>query len=202
MGDGTKRHFAELLKSAKLPERSVPVCLRGDLRAEYEEMQRQLKQARQQNAHSKEDGDTSQLTERIEAIQAEMQDSTYPFILRALPKPKWRRLVNEHQPRKGENDQVIESDSMGFNVDTFYPAAIRACTVDPVLDEDEWRELLGDTDGERERREAEGLPVEEGKLTDRQFSELGLAAFLLNAGEISVPFSPAGLVESPDSDSE
>jgi hypothetical protein len=194
--------FKTLLMAAQLPQRSVPVCLRGDLRAEYEDVQRQLKQARKQRTDSKEAAGTAQLTERLEALEVQMQDSTHPFVLRALPKPRWRRLVNEHQPRKGEDDQVLESDTIGFNTDTFYPAAIRACTVDPVLDDDEWRRLLGDSDDERERREAEGLPVEEGVLTDRQFSELGMAAFLLNAGEISAPFSHAGSPESLDSGSE
>jgi hypothetical protein len=35
-GNATLNNFKTMLGTAKLPERTVPICLRGDLQAEHE----------------------------------------------------------------------------------------------------------------------------------------------------------------------
>lgn len=173
-GKSTMKNFKAMLADARLPEREVPVCLRGDLAADHESAEAELQKAQKAGADSLAGSGVGDLADRIEALEAEMAEHTYPFRLRALPKPKFRALVAEHPPRQTEGDEAHEADDrMGFNVETFYPALIRASVIDPELDDAEWAELLDE------------------KLTDSQFSNLGLAALLLNTGEISVPFSLA-----------
>jgi hypothetical protein len=87
------------------------------------------------------------------------------FTLRALGRLPWRDLLAEHPARKDE-----DRDSMGFNSDTFWPALLRASTVSPELDEEDWDALLA-------------------VLTDAQFSVLCDKAWGLNRRDITVPFS-------------
>jgi hypothetical protein len=98
-----------------------------------------------------------------------MRDSTVPFTFRAMPRPKWRHLLAAHPPREG-NDRDAE---MGYNPDSFYPAIIRACVIDPEITAEEWSELLDE------------------KLSDNQFAQLSAAAFVVNEGDVSIPFSSA-----------
>ena len=172
-GNKTMKSFKAMLAEARLPERTVPVCLRGDLAAEHEAAERELEKAQKAAADSLAGNGVGELVERIEALEAQMQASTHNFVLRAMPKPAFRALVAAYPPRPAEGDETHQADErMGFNVDDFYPALIRAAIVDPELDDDDWQRL-------------------NEVLTDNQFSGLGYAALLLNTGEIDVPFSLA-----------
>lgn len=171
----TAGDFATLLKGARLPERSVPVCLRGDLAADHEAAERDLEQAQQATGNSLEGAGVGALVERIEALQAEMREHTYDFRVRAIPRPDFRALLAAHPPRRDETTGELDADdvNLGFDQTTFQDALIRACTVDPVLDDAGWQELLGE------------------KLTDRQYLDLSNAAWFVNRGEVDVPFSRA-----------
>lgn len=168
-GKGTLKNFKTMLAEAKRPEHTVEVCLRGDLVAQHEQLEVALEQAQKNRTDSLDGDGVGELVDAIQDLEARMHDNTYPFVFRALPKPAYRALVAAHPPR--EDDK--RDGSMMFNVDTFYPAAIRACVIDPVLDDAEWTDLLDE------------------KLSDRQFTELGLAVLAVNIGEVSVPFSLA-----------
>lgn len=162
-----------MLAEAKLPERTVEICLRGDLVAEHEQAERDLEQAQKQTADSLAGSGVGELVERIEALEAEMHDSTVTFTLRALSQPQYRALTLDHPPRRDEDGGIIEDDrGMGLNVDTFYEALIRRAVVDPELDAEDWDTLLG-------------------AITDRQYELLGAAAFLLNRSDVDIPFSLA-----------
>lgn len=172
-GDSTKKNFATLLGTARLPERSVQVCLRGDLVADHEAAERDLEQAQKRSGGSLAGGGIGAIVERIEALEAQMQESTYAFRLRAMPKPKFRALIAAHGPRRGDDGEVLDADRhLGVNAETFFDALIRACLVDPELDDAEWLQLV----------EA---------LTDAQYDELSGAAWLLNRSEVDIPFSRA-----------
>lgn len=167
--------FKTLLKQAQLPERSLPICLRGDLVADHEAAERDLEQAQRTPADSLAGSGTGELVDRIEALEADMREHTYVFRIRALLRRDWRALVDAHPPRRDpETGDPLEADAaLGIDRSSFFHALIRACVVDPVLDDTEWAELLDD------------------KLTDRQFGNLSDAAWFLNRGEINVPFSLA-----------
>jgi hypothetical protein len=85
-----------MLNGARLPERTVPICLRGDLVAEHEELERQLEEANRRASDSLAGNGAGELADRIEALQEEMRAATVTFRVRALPKPArsastWKR---------------------------------------------------------------------------------------------------------------
>lgn len=170
-------NFKQKLKAARLPERSEPVCLRGDLVADFEAAERELKRAQESKADSLED-DSGPIVDRIEALRAEMLEHTEDFRIRALPKPAFRALVAAHPPRRKATDDGSEGEldpadvQIGVNRETFFEALLRASVVSPQMDDDDWLALFE-------------------VLTDRQFGDLTDAAWFLNRGEIDVPFSRA-----------
>lgn len=172
-GRGTLKSFKAMLAEAKLPERIVPICLRGDLAAAHEQAERDLEQAEKNSTDSLAGDGSGALIERIEALEEQMRDSTYEFRLRALPRHEFRSLMTGHPPRRQEDGSLHPEDTLGVNRETFFPAMIRSAVVDPELDDAEWTDLL-DT-----------------RLTDYQYQELAWAAWALNTSEVDIPFSRA-----------
>jgi hypothetical protein len=168
-----------MLAAAKLPEKTVPVCLRGDLVAEHEEAERQLAEAEKlADVRDSLDGGggIGELVEHLEALEAQMREHTLTFRLRAMPKPKFRALVAAHPPRKDDDGEVEEADRyLGVNSQTFFDALIEACVVAPELDADDWFRLIGP----------------DGVLSDHQFDQLSTAAWGVNRHDVDVPFSRA-----------
>lgn len=175
------------------PTRSVQICLKADLVADWEAADRELKRAQdgQRSSDSKE-SNLGNLVDKVRALEAEMLEHTETWVLRAMSRHKFRALVAAYPPRKDEESgEVVDEDRMlGVNSDTFFNVLIRASVVTPELDDEDWAWLLGnDTD-------------EDGVLTDRQFGNLTDAAWFLNRGEIDVPFSRAASRVNRDSDAE
>jgi hypothetical protein len=171
-GKSTLRNFKSMLAEAALPETVVPVCLRGDLAADHELAERELEQAQKAATDSLAGNGAAEIAERIEGIEGQMREHSYDFRLRALPRREWRELVAAHPARRDENNKILDEDSMGVDSSTFFDAMIRACLVDPELDDAEWEAL-------------------NAALTDRQFDDLSSAAWGLNRREIDIPFSRA-----------
>lgn len=157
-----------LLAAARLPESVVPLCLRGDLAAEVEELERQLATQEAAPRISIASGGGARATaERIAELQREMEQFTVPFRLRAMARHEWTRFMLEHPPRPGD-----EMDARnGLNRETFFPALVRRSLVDPQLTEAQWEQL-------------------DAVITDQQFDNLASAAWGLNRRDVSVPFSP------------
>lgn len=172
-GKSTIKNFKALMSEAKLPARTVLICLRGDLVAEHEQAERDLEQAQRTVGDSLAGGTAvAEIVEQIEALEEQMRESQYPFRLRALPRPQWRDLVAAHPPRRGEDGAIVDTDRPGVNADTFFEAMIRACLIDPELTDEEWKQL-------------------DETLTDRQFDDLSDAAWAVNRREVDIPFSRA-----------
>jgi hypothetical protein len=190
-GDGTKKSFAALLGTARLPEKTVDICLRGDLAADFAQADEALAKAQKRNLESLAGGgDVGELLERVQALQAEMAESTYTFRLRALTRPKFRALVRAHPSRRipSEDDPeelvVHPADQyVGVNADTFYDALIRACLVDPAdLGDAEWEQLVE-------------------SLNDWQYESLSDTAWALNRSDVD-PFSRVASRMTQASESE
>lgn len=168
--------YKTMLAAAKRSRRSVPICLRGDLVAEFEQLQRQLEEAERQGLAAggiEEVPAAQQLAERIEALREQMQASTYPFVVEALPGPAYRTLKAAHPPRQGEDGEIVDDDKfLDANYDTFLLPLFRASLVDPVLDDAGWDET-------------------DAALSDGQYNQLLSAALQVNRGGVDVPFSPA-----------
>lgn len=176
--------FRKLLADAKIAERSVPICLRGDLAADHAEAERQLAEAQKRGADSLAGDGTGLIIAWIRQLETEMAEHTYPFRLRALPKAVFKKMVEDHPPRRGEDGAVIDADRyMMCNSEEMLPALVRACVYDPELSEADWAEL-------------------EEKLTHRQLGDLDDAAWFVNRGEVDVPFSRAASLLSRNSADE
>ena len=129
------------LKAAKLPERSLQVCLRGDLQAEFDDLERQLREAREAPAKpGKRVGSKPEamaIVEKQAALREQMADEMLDLRIRALPRAEWVDLVRQNQPRPGNDGD----EAMGVNLEGLMPAAIPRCVVEPELDEEDWTQL-------------------------------------------------------------
>ncbi|MFE7869767.1 hypothetical protein ACFUYE_05380 [Micromonospora humida] len=178
------------IRAAGRPEKTVPVCLSGALAAEFEAAERQLQEALRRPATDSLDGggETRELAEQIEDLRQQMVEGTVEFRLRAMGRKRWRAFIGEHPPRQDDDGEIDARDvNVGVNVDSFYPALIRESTVAPVLDDEDWLDLIGGV-----RKLDDGTEEEvEGAFTSRQFDELATTAWNLNRDVVSVPFSRA-----------
>ncbi len=169
-----------LLDQAKPLQQPVPICLRGDLVSEVERLNEELATVLQAEADARVSGAASldtgsqgrQIAEQIEALREQMKASTITFMLRALPKQRFRAMIDEHPPRKDDDGGVLALDDMGVNSSTFFDVLIRECTAEPQLTEPQWQKLFG-------------------KLSDRQFQVLSTTAWAVNRSDVDVPFSRA-----------
>jgi len=129
------------LKAAKLPERSLQVCLRGDLQAEFDDLERQLREAREAPAATgKRIGskpDALAIVEQQAALREQMADEMLDLRIRALPRSEWVALVRGNPPRQGNEGD----EAMGVNLEGLMPAAIPRCVVEPELDDEDWQNL-------------------------------------------------------------
>lgn len=169
------------LAKARLPERTVLICLNGDLVARHEEAEQELEQAQRNPGNSLAGNGATAIVERIEALEAQMREATETFVLRALPqrrnprddRPSWGELLERHPPRRGADGEIVEADkSLMLNAETFYDDLISVSVVSPEMDEADWASLFT-------------------VLTNRQYGDLSMAAWLLNRGEVDIPFSLA-----------
>lgn len=161
----------QLLDSARLPEKDVPLCLRGDLLAEWDAASAALAEAqRQAQVEDSLDagGPVPGLMERVEAIREQMAQSSVTFRLRAVSRRRWTALYAEHPPRDGDKTDALT----GFNRDTFYDALTYECIVEPKITPQQWERLADN-------------------LSSAQFDTLAEAAWTVNRRDVDVPFSLA-----------
>jgi hypothetical protein len=171
--DRPKLAFVDLLAQAKPAERTIRLCLRGDLVAQFEELDRHRAEvAAKVDEGSLAGSPAVALARQMEQLQEEMRDSTYPFRVRALSRKAYQALVAAHPPRRDAEGEIVDADRQSeVNTDTFYGPLIRACLVDPVLDGTEWSRLIDEV------------------LSDRQFEQLAIAATVVSRGDVDIPFS-------------
>lgn len=178
-----KRDAKALIAGAALPERSVEVCLRPDLLARLQELERELQRAedeRKAGGGSLASGSASRVTAgQIDAIRAEMLEATMVFQLRALPRRKFRALQAEFPPRDGNAIDNLN----GVNIEDAAEAMVRRCLIDPELDDADWAAL-------------------DELLSDGQFNQLAAAAWAINSKDVEVPFSRTASRITQTSDDE
>lgn len=189
-----KGTFKDRRAAAKMPQRTVDICLRGDLRSQIEALDSDLVDLmKEQPDRLVGNVAARQLADEIEALRCQMSDETDLFLLRALPRgrpvapgtelpegPKtWNELKSLHPPRKDNNTDAIR----GVNIDTFSAALVKICTVSPELDDEDWVDLI------------------DNLLTPNQYESLVGTAWALHDEAVDVPLSRAAL-RIRNSDSE
>lgn len=175
-----------LIDSARLAERTIALCLRGDLQAQFEDLERRLDEAAERDQ-----GDSLASGSSVAAIRAQMEElrdqmraSTLVVTLRALPRKAYQRLSDQHPPRRDDEGNVVAEDRTGVNMLTFWDPLIRACWVAPELDKARMTHLLDEV------------------LSNNQYDSLASLALLVNQGKVDIPFLSAASLRNRDSESE
>jgi hypothetical protein len=156
----------EILAGAKLPERTVPLCMRGDLQAEFEDLERKLAAA-----EAADDGTLAgnplarEIAEQIEALRAQMSEHERTFRFRAKSAREYSDLIALHPPTDEQRQQGQDT-----NWDSFPAALIAACAVDPTMTVEQAEKLCG-------------------AISYAQWDALFSAAYALNRRAVDVPFS-------------
>ncbi|GAB3376213.1 hypothetical protein [Amycolatopsis echigonensis] len=166
-----------LLAAAKLPEETVPLCLRPDLRRRFEELDGELLLAKTERTTMAPTDREHQLAAEIKELEAEIAEHSLQVRMRGLKHGPWVELMAAHPPRA---DNAADAN-MGVNVESFVPALIRAEMVEPEMSDAQFEKLLD-------------------VITDRQYNELANAAWMLGREYRDAPvFSRAASLVIPDS---
>jgi len=166
----------DLIREARQPERTVELCLRGDLTASYEALQRELVDARDRDSQSFAGGDAREVAARMDGLREQMQDATVVFRMRSMSRMRPLGLLAEHPPREG-NDK---DRALGYNQDTYYVAMIR----ETCYAVERGGEELG-----ADQLSNEDWSALFDALSHKQFDQLFSAAWMLNNDDVSVPTS-------------
>jgi hypothetical protein len=175
----------DIIQQARRPEKTVELCLRGDLVAEHEELDRQRAKAEQEASNSLAGSPARAIAEQMKQMQDQMAESTIVFRLRGLPRRRYNDLYAAHPPHIDTEGKTLPVDAAyGYHTESFWPALIAACLIEPELDEGVLDGLLQDA------------------LSDRQFDDLTEAALYVNRGRVDIPFSRAASRLLQNSESE
>jgi hypothetical protein len=120
----------------------------------------------------------AELRARVEQLRAQLDECALTLTVRALSDDEWQCLVDEHPPRRktDRSDGDPRDAEAGWNTTTFPAGLLRAGTVAPDLDEEDWANLLG----------VDGQP---GVLTHPQVEEAAAEVLALSRYRIDIPFS-------------
>lgn len=157
--------IAEILKQAKRREKSVYLCLAGEDIAELDRLERKLAEmGKAWQADSLAASDPREkLAKQVGALRKKIRAAEAEFRLRALGDREWSDLIAAHPSP--------DADKM-WDPETFGPALISACAVDPAMTPDQVRELFEVCNG-------------------AQRDDLWRGAYEVNTEATSIPFSLA-----------
>lgn len=191
----------DLIREAKRPERTVELCLRGDLVGEYGALERGFVSALQRQADSFDSPGPAGSVTRMEELRLQMRAATVTFHLGSIGLERSADLMAGHPPRDGDK----RDGANGYNARTFYPALIRATCYkitgpgdDLILHGDDGRpnDAMSEADwGEPAGSDYPGSGLL-GQLNTRDYQRLRDEAWAVDHQEVEVPFSPLAFVTS------
>lgn len=159
----------EWLAEAELPERSVSLCLRGSLVAEYERLDAQLRQAAQTAGSLAGNSPAQQIAAQMETLHAQMQDAGRTLRFRALP-PRVFSDLRAKQPLEKKPNQTDDEHADAFHA--WVCGIVAASCVDPVMT-------------------AEQVDRLSQTLSDGLWRQVTAAAWDVNTSAQDIPFSAA-----------
>ncbi|MDF5758619.1 hypothetical protein [Spongiactinospora sp. TRM90649] len=165
------------------PTDHVEICLRGDLAAAYADAARRLAAAQDSDDDSINGGlEALQVAEEMAALREEMEQHTFRFTCRALPRHAYRELCEAHPPREGHpSDRLYGVDMSAFPLPLIAGAVVAitpAADGDPVVAPD--AEPVLTLDDVREM---------DGQLTEGQMQSLFGCAARINKTSVDLPKS-------------
>jgi hypothetical protein len=174
-----------IIDGAQRPRRSMALCLRGDLVAEYEDLDRQREEAEKADIGDSlaSGGSAAAIVVRMDALREEMKASTIIVALEAMTRREFLKLCSMHPVRRDEDGTPNRDDvNLGVNTESVWGPLIRACWSSPVIDKARMTKLLDE------------------KLSDSQYTGLANLAWLVNRGDVDIPFSyPASMTRRRNS---
>lgn len=164
----------DLIAEARPAEKTVELCLRSDLVAALEDVQRRIAAAADQPRGSLgDDGGLPGLRAEAEEIRREAREHTVVFRFRALNRWRMQQLMAESPPRDGNP----VDKKLGYNADAVTYRMARDCCYEPVLSDESWERLLGSPER-----------LGDGVLSPGQWQRLDEALSTLNFSRASIPF--------------
>ena len=139
--------------------------------------------------------DVTAMAEALKELEQRIEDKTRIYRFRPLTPRRWRALKAEHPPKKQHRDMGLD-----FDAETFPPAAIAACSVDPKLTVSEAQEIEDDpsfSSGDFDLLWQGVLNANLGVLSDTPKSELATAILRMSAASSTT----AARGESPEASS-
>lgn len=135
----------ELIKAAQRRRKATRINLRGDLRAEVEALEIDLRDLQQEkeegtrsNARLTDVSPALELANRIQGLREQMIDSWLDLVLETQPWADWRTFKTANPAREGdEYDQVV-----GVNFDVLVTEFMPKCVVEPPLDAEDWEGIF------------------------------------------------------------
>lgn len=155
----------DILGQIKLPERIYELCIRADLRGQWEQAEKDLAAAEADTRDSLAGIGAAgkAAAKRVRELETQMAEQTIPITLRALTHKALSDLQAAHPPREDKNETV-------FNTETFGVALLAASAVDPAMSEEKAGQLID-------------------RLTHGQWDDLFNTMWSLNRGSVDVPKS-------------
>lgn len=173
---------ADRIRGATLRRDEFRYCTDPELVSRYEQLLEAKVEAAGRDADSFSGGHAAAVQVEIDALLGDIEEQTVTLILQALPRRRYRSLVDEHPPRKDAEGVTPPADvRYGVNYDGFFNALAR-------------QSILGADDGAGGIEELPEDVVElllDEQLSDGQWEDLTTKCGRLNRSSVDVPFSPA-----------
>lgn len=164
-----------LIRGGKLRTLEYQLCVDPDLVDEYERAVAARDEAKEAANDSLAAAAPPELEQRVLDLLVQVEENTVTLVFKALPRPAYKALEDQHPPRKDIDNKVTEllDARAGVNVDTFCEPLIRASLVSPQLDDETLKVLI------------------EERLSDGQWADLWGKVYNLNQTKVDVPFLSA-----------
>lgn len=175
----------EILDDADFATLQVPICLKGSLRAQFEdadlaaaEAQAVFDDAVERNLPTAGPAvDRDAALEKVTALEERMKAASVTFTITGISTSEYNGIAIKHPPREDYPGDI----GRGYNPTTFFPEIVRTCTIAPVMTNAQWDKVMN-------------------RLTDRQFDLLAGAVIKLNREDTGqIPFSYAASVATRSS---
>ena len=125
--------FDEIQAVRKPRTRSEWIPLDGGLLREIEEVEIDLRQAERDDEREHRTPVAPRLREQLDELRARAEQAAVRFTAQALPRKAYRELIEAHPPQPLTKEQVEQKVRQGrWTTETFAPALITACFVEPV----------------------------------------------------------------------
>ena len=154
----------QLIADSRLPEKTMRLCLRGDLVADHEQLVRETAKAKPA-ADSLAGPAATDTDTRLEQLREQMRDATITIRMRALPRRRWQQLMDSHPAAAADNEQ---QPTYGYDPEAFFAAVIPESIVEPQLTAEQWTKLAD-------------------VLTESQYGELADLVNALNIRKVDIP---------------